>query len=84
MTPDTETSWTQRLQERVRAIEFYSPEDAGSPAQGWYACVGPTSEMTMSDQNMEHAALLYLATVVKDHDARVALGLSTTNRPPAK
>lgn len=73
--------WTEYLQDRVRAVEFYTPSDPNSPAKGMWVILGPTSELTTSDCSIDHAALLYLASVCKDDSALTALRRDT-QRPP--
>lgn len=63
------STWMERLQAKVRGIEFYGPRDAGNPAPGQYTVVGPLSEHRHSRYSMEHAAQLYLAQVCRDKAA---------------
>lgn len=65
--------WTERLQIDVRGAELYAPNDPRNPVKGLHVVLGPTSEMTTSDVSIEHAALVFLATVCKDHLALKAL-----------
>ena len=79
---ETESKWIERLSKLVRGAEFYSPNDLRNPAKGLWVVLGPTSEMTTSDVSIEHAAMVFLANVCKDAEARAALGRPVTKRPP--
>ncbi len=65
--------WMNRMQQMVRGFEFYGPRDAPNPAPGNYTVVGPLSEYRHSSHSIEHAAMLYLAQVLRDREAIDAL-----------
>lgn len=65
--------WIDRVQELARGAEFYGPKDPPNPAPGNYTVVGPLTEYRHSPQSLAHAALLYLAQVMRDREAIEAL-----------
>lgn len=70
---DEGNRWLLRLQHRVKGVEMYGPRDAGNPMAGSWTIVGPLSEQRHSEKGIEHAALLYLAQVCRDDEAKVEL-----------
>lgn len=65
-------SWVERVQEQVRGVEFYFPQDERNPARGQYTVQGPTSEQAHSSVSIEHAAALFLSMWRKDEEAQKA------------
>lgn len=80
MNTEQPNRWLSKVQQLVKGVEFYFPNDDRNPAPGRFAVVGPTSEVAESGTSIEHAAMVFLSTFCGDEDARLAAAALTSRR----
>ena len=65
--------WCERVRRKQPACRFFGPNDRRNPMIGWFTVAGPDGETGVSHDDMEHAALCFLAFVLDDKTAHEAL-----------